>query len=432
MITKLKLLKNHQGFMKYFKNTSWLFAEKVVRMFVGLLVGIWLARYLGPGEFGLFSYVQSFVGIFIVVSTLGLDSIVVRELVKDDTKSDILLGTAFMLKLVGAGVAFLLLSFAMFFANNDAYTNLMIIIIASSMIFQAFNVIDFYFQSKVLSKYIVYVNFFSLLLSSLIKVILILYQAPLIAFVCMIVFDNIILSLGYIYVYKKQGYFLGKWRFDRYLAFQMLKDAYPLILAGVINSIYMRIDQVMIQNILDSVHVGYYAAAVKLSEGWYVVGLIVAKSLFPAIVNAKKISYTLYYERIQRLLLFLVAVSYILALFVYFMSDTIILFLYGKAYQLSSNVLVIHIFSAIFVYLGVVSGRWIINENKVKLDLYRNICAMILNIYLNMIWIDKYGIIGAAYASLVAYVFAFYLFDIFLKDTRKMFILKTKALLLWK
>ena len=78
---KLKSLKNHQGFMRYFKNTSWLFAEKILRMVVGLFVGVWVARYLGPDKFGLFSYAQSFVGLFTAIATLGLDGIVVRELV---------------------------------------------------------------------------------------------------------------------------------------------------------------------------------------------------------------------------------------------------------------------------------------------------------------------------------------------------------------
>ena len=88
MIAKFKSLQNHQGFMKYFKNTSWLFGEKILRMVVGLFVGIWVARYLGPEQFGLFSYSQSFVGLFIAIATLGLDGIVVRELVKDENRRD--------------------------------------------------------------------------------------------------------------------------------------------------------------------------------------------------------------------------------------------------------------------------------------------------------------------------------------------------------
>ena len=152
MIDKIISLKNHQGFMKYFKNTSWLFFEKILRMFVGLFVGIWVARYLGPERFGLFLYAQSFVGLFTAIATLGLDSIVVRELVKDETKAIEIIGTAFYLKLMGTILTLLILAVATYFTSNDRYTNLLVFIIASATIFQSFNVVDMYFQSKVLSK----------------------------------------------------------------------------------------------------------------------------------------------------------------------------------------------------------------------------------------------------------------------------------------
>ena len=155
MIARLTALAQHQGFRRYFANTSWLFAEKILSMVVSLLVGVWVARYLGPGRYGLFGYAQSFVGLFAVVATLGLDSILVRELVKDENKRDVLLGTAFRLKLLGAGAVILLLAVAVQFTSNDGYTNALIFIVASATIFQSFNVIDVYLQSKVLYKYVV-------------------------------------------------------------------------------------------------------------------------------------------------------------------------------------------------------------------------------------------------------------------------------------
>ena len=201
MIDKIISLKNHQGFMKYFKNTSWLFFEKILRMFVGLFVGIWVARYLGPERFGLFSYAQSFVGLFTAIATLGLDSIVVRELVKNESKSNELIGTAFYLKLMGSILTLLVLAIATYFTSNDRYTNLLVFIIASATIFQSFNVIDMYFQSKVLSKYVVFSNIISLFASSIVKIILIFIDAPLVAFAWAILSNRIVLSLGFIYFF---------------------------------------------------------------------------------------------------------------------------------------------------------------------------------------------------------------------------------------
>jgi O-antigen/teichoic acid export membrane protein len=414
--------------MKYFKNISWIFGERILRMFVGLFVGVWVTRYLGPEQFGILSYAQSFVGLFVVIATFGLDSIVVRDLVKNEYNANLLLGTAFWLKLSGAILVLVMLAVAVQFTSNTNLENLLIFIIAASTVFQSVNVIDFYFQSKVLSKYVVFINAFSLFFSTMIKILFILFEAPVIAFAFLILFDTFILALGYLYIYYYRKLSIKSWIFSVEQAKRLLKVSSPLIIAGVINSIYMRADQVMIKEILDVTQVGYYAAAARLSEVWFGIGVLICNSLFPAIINAKKVSEEFYYNRIYKLFKFLNVISFLLAICVYFLSDWIILTLYGEVYMDASPVLSIHIFSAIFVYFGVSSGRWLINEGKTYLSLYRNILGMIANIFLNVFLIKSMGIIGAAIASLIAYSMAFYVFDIFRKDTRKIFLLKTKSI----
>ena len=206
MITKFKSLLKHKGFIKYFKNTSWVLIEKIIRFTVGLFVGVWVARYLGPERFGLFSYAQSFVGLFTVIASLGLNGIVVRELVKNNNLNDEIIGTAFWLKLIAAFGVLLILAVAINFTSNDTYTNILIFIIASATIFQSFNVVDFYFQSKVMSKFVVYANIISLFLSSIVKIALILNEAPLLAFAWVILFDSFILACGFIYFYIKKKF----------------------------------------------------------------------------------------------------------------------------------------------------------------------------------------------------------------------------------
>jgi len=416
--------------MKYFKNTSWLFAEKILRMIVGLFVGVWIARYLGPEQYGLLSYASSFVGLFTILATLGLDNIIVRELVNDPIRRDELLGTAYWLKLIGAIIVLIMLGIAIQFVSNDTLTNTLIIIIASSTLFQTFNVIDFYFQSKVLSRYIVIANTSSFMLTSLIKILLIINNAPLVAFAIAGVIDSIVVTIGLIFFYFHQGLTPKQWTFQRKVANLLLKESAPLIFAGFISTMYMKIDQVMIKEMLNETAVGYYAVAVKLSEVWFSLGVILCNSLFPAIINAKKKSIYLYYTRIQRLFLLLIVLAYIVAGIVLFAADFIITNLYGTTFSAAADVLKIHIFSSIFVYLGVSSGKWLINENLTLLNLYRNIIALITNIVLNVYLIQTYGLVGAAYASLISYFVAFYLFDILRSDTRRIFMLKTSALLL--
>ena len=427
---KIETLKSHQGFMKYFKNTSWLFGEKILRMIVGLFVGIWVARYLGPEQFGLFSYAQAFVGLFTAIATLGLDGIVVRELVKDENRRDELVGTAFWLKVMGAFGVLAILAIAINFSSNDQYTNILVFIIASATIFQSFNVIDFYFQSKVLSKYIVYANIISLFISSIVKIALILNEASLIAFAWMVLFDSFVLACGFIYFYIKNNstFKIKNLTFSKATAVALLKDSWPLILSGIVISIYMKIDQVMIKEMLDSEAVGQYAAAVRLSEAWYFIPAVIANSLFPAIINAKKQSEELYYARLQKLYNMLVWMAIAIALPMTFLSAWIISLLYGSQYDEAGSVLMLHIWTGVFISLSVVSGKWYISENLAHLALYRNISGAIVNVGLNLWLIPLYGIQGAAIATLISYCMAGYLFDLSNKKTRKVFYQKTYTL----
>jgi len=430
MINRIKTLFKHQGFKKYFANISWLFAEKILRMIVGLFVGIWVARYLGPDKFGLLSYAQSFVGIFSAIATLGLDGIVVREFVKYPEKENELLGTAFILKLFGAFLTLIILYIAIHFTSNDRYTNILIFIIASATIFQAFNVIDMYFQSKVMSKYIVFTNSFTLLLSSFVKILLIFNKAPLIAFAGMVVFDSLVMSLGYIYWYlkvKKEIFFI---KFNIAIAKQLLKSSFPLILSSISVVLYMRVDQIMIKELLNNKAVGNYAVAVRLSEIWYFIPGIIINSIFPAIINAKKISEKLYYYRFQQLYKIMVILAILISFPISFFSNEIINILYGSQYNEASSVLKIHIWTSLFVFLGLVSSKWFIIEHIEKYSFYRTILGLLLNIILNIILIPIFKIKGAAIATLISQIFTAYIFDIFTIKTRNMFFIKTKALLL--
>lgn len=429
IFSKLNDLKQQQGFMRYFKNTSWLFAEKILRMVVGLFVGIWIARYLGPEQFGLFSYAQSFVALFATFAILGLDSILVRELVKDERKRDVLLGTAFVLKLIGATIVLSLLAFAVSLQDNDNLTNSLIFIIASSTIFQSFNVIDFYFQSKVLSKFVVFSNTASLLISSVVKVYLLVNEAPLIAFAYVTLFDAFVLACGFIYFYFKNQLSIFKWSIDIPTARILLKDSWPLIISSVLISIYMKIDQVMLWDMLGNEAVGQYAVAVRLSEAWYFIPMVIVSSLFPAIINAKQQNEELYYTRLQRLYDLMVWMAIAIALPMTFFSDWIIELLYGGQYNQSESVLMIHIWAGVFVFLGVASGKWLLSENLQIFSAINTAIGAVVNIGMNYILIPRIGIEGAAWATLISYFVAAYLCLLCWKKTRVNFMKLSKSLL---
>jgi len=405
-----------------------MFSEQALRIIAGLFVGIYVARYLGPEQFGVYSYAVAFVALFGVIAKLGLDGIVVRDLVNQPEKRDIYLGTAFWLKLIGTLLMLSTLAIAVRFTSNDSTTNLYIFIIASGLIFQSFAVVDSYFQSKVLSKYVSIAKLIQLSLSSVLKLYFIFIQADLFWFVLVSLIDQITLALALAVAYWRQkiGSFFR--RFDFGTAKAMLINSWPLILSGIAGILYMRIDQIMIKEMLGEREVGLYSAAVRLSEAWYFVPTIITTSVFPAIVNAKKISQELYQARLQNLYTALVWIAIAVAVPMTFLSDWLITFLYGDIYKDAGQVLIIHIWAGVFVSLGVASGSWFTSENLQQYAFYRTSSGAIINIILNLILIPMVGLIGAAIATVIAQSMAALFFDVVTKKTRMVFYMKLKTI----
>lgn len=423
----ISLLKN-QGLLRYSKNTSWLFIEKFIRMTVGVFLGVWVARYLGPNQFGLFSYAQSFVALFLGITTLGLDEIIIRELVKNNYKESIL-GTSFFLRLFGALILLILLWVSLYFSSEDNYTITLIFIIASSSIFQAFNVIDLYFQSEVKSKFVVIANMFSFSISSLFKISFIVLELPLITFAWLILIDNILLTFGYIYfLTKKSNIRFNKLKFKLKLGITLLKDSWPLIFNSIFIAIYMKIDQVMIKQILSETEVGHYAAAVKISEIWYFIPVVVSASFFPSILNSKKENHLLYESRIKALYFIMLWLSIFIGIVTFFLGEYLINILYGEQYKIASNILKVHIWSGIFVFIGVVSGKWLLAENLQKISMFNTAIGAILNILLNYYLLKKIGVLGAAWGTLISYFIAAYFALLFWKKSRPNFVLINKSI----
>lgn len=432
MLTIIRALKNHAGFIRYFKNTSWMIGEQFLRIISGLFVGIWVARYLGPEQFGLFSYVLAFTAIFGGIAKLGLDGIMVRELANHPEKRDTYLGTAFWLKILGAFIVMGLVAAIVPFTSNDATTNLFIFIIVAGLVFQSFEVVEFYFQSQVLAKIVSICKVIQLALSSIIKIYLVLTEAKLFWFILVTAFDALSLAISYFIAYKLRKNPAFYKHFDPSIAKQLLKDSWPLIFSAIVVMIYMRIDQIMIKEMLGEYEVGIYSAAVRLGEAFYFIPVLITTSLFPAILSAKNQSDKLYKQRLQWLYTFMVWFAIAIALPMTFLSDWLILLLFGQAYQEAGQVVMIYIWASIFVFLGMASGRWYIIENLQRFLLINTSIGAILNVGLNLIFIPKHGLIGAAYATLISYGIAIYLMNFIWKVSRSNFFMLSKSLLLFR
>jgi O-antigen/teichoic acid export membrane protein len=416
-----------QGFKRYFLNTSWILFERVIRIFVTFFVGIYVARYLGPERFGLLGYSLSIIALFASVATLGLDKIVIRNLVQNPERTSNIMGSAFILKVIASIFLLFIIYIFVQLTDSDNRTKFLIMILAISIFFQSFNVIDFYFESQVLAKFSSWANFGARLGSSIIKVWLIYTQAPLLWFAWAFVLENALFSFFLVIFYEVKKLRISRWRFKRKLAFGFLSDSWPLILSSLAIIVYLRIDQVMIKIILNNEAVGNYAVAVKISEAFYFIPFAITGSLFPAIIKSKQENNQLYTDRLQRLYDLMTCLGISIALPMTIFAEQLIGLLFGGQFPSAAGAFKIHIWACVFVFLGNACAKWFIAENLEKYFLYRSLSGALLNIILNLAFIPKFGINGAAFSTVISYFSATYLSMAFFKASRKNFWLATKS-----
>ncbi len=430
----LQQVLNHQGIRRYGANTLWLFAEQVLRMVAGFLVGVWVARYLGPEKFGLFSYALAFVFIFQGIAKLGLDGIVVRDLVREPEKRDVYLGTSFWLKLLGGVITFLIIAIILFIqsiltSNFFSETNIYILIIAFGIIFQSFEVIDFYYQAMVQAKYISIRRIIQLIFSSIIKICLVLIGADLIWFVLVSLFDIISLSIMGWLIYRSQGLPNFVRYFDIGIGKKLLRDSWPLLLSSVAVMIQARIDQVMLKQFVGLRELGNYVVALNIIEVLGFIPMILHQSLLPAVVNAREKSKEIYYNRLLNYYRLMFSLFLIVFIILFFYGDVIIISLYGDKYVIASQIISIMAFRIFFAYMGVAKSAFITTENLFRYSLITSIVGAILNVILNYILIQQFKIIGVILSSFISFFITIFLFDFFYSRTRINFILMMQAIL---
>jgi O-antigen/teichoic acid export membrane protein len=412
----------------YAQNTSWILTERLITMGISVIVVVYVARYLGPEEFGILNFALSCVAILSAFANLGLDDVVVRNLVLSPDETDSILGTAFTLKFIGfccfEGILILFVALAPIERTSAVF----ILIVSLSLLFQVYSVIDFYFQSKVAVRYSSLSKIVATLTGAAVRIALVIFQAPLAFFAAAFVLDSAVLAIFLAHAFKANYGKPIRVRFDSRLAVKMLNNSFPLMLSGLAIMVYMRIDQVMIKQLVSAEAVGIYSAAVRLSEAFNFIPIAICTSLFPAMLQSKNESETRFIGNLQRLYDMMVVLSVGISIPLAFLSDHIILFLYGAPYAQAAEVLRISVCGNIFVFLGVASGKWLMTENFTKHALLRTLYGAVVNILLNSFLIPSHGIYGAALATVVSQFVAAYAYDALNRDMRFCFWMKTKSL----
>lgn len=397
---------NSPALQRIVANVSWLFGDRILRLGVGMLVGVWIARYLGPAQYGVLSYAVAFVALFMPLVTLGMDSIVVRDLVKDPHRRSEIVGTVFVLRLVFAlGVSLMIFLISILMWPDDALMRSAVMIVACGLLFQSFEVIDLWFQSQVKSKYSVIAKSAAFVSVTAVRVLLLLFQAPVLAFVLATVVEAALGGLAMAVAFRRTGQSFAAWRFSKSTATMLLRECWPFLISGLAIMVYMRMDQVMLGGLSGAEQVGIYSAALRLSEVWYFIPMGIVSSAFPAIVMSKKESETVYLKRLQKLMTAMVAMAYAIAIPMTLVSTPLVKLLFGDAYAASGPVLAVHIWSGVGVFAAVTRESWVVTEDLGKFLVVVTIVGAIVNISLNYALIPSWGALGAAIATLVAYSF---------------------------
>ena len=418
----------HEGFKRYFANTGWMFFGQMFSMLVSFFIGAWVARYLGPGNFGLMSYSISFVSLFGFLVGFGVDSILSRELIKAPEKKDELLGTSFWMKLIGGLTAIIIINVISLFVNQDFLSRLLVFVFSFTFIFQSFNVISNFFQSQIISKKIVQVQIVVSLFSVLIKILFIYLNLGVVWITSVYLVDGIILAIGFVIIYYKKEKKLFKISIDKNILKTLLKDSLPLMFSVIALTVYGKIDQVIIGKMLNETAVGVYAVAVKISEVWYFIPGLICTSLFPAIINAKKTDIISYKKRMKALYSFLIYSGLFVSIIIFFFSGPVIRIVFGQDYIASIKISQIYAWSGVSMFLMTGFWTYLLSENYTKIYLFATIFGAVSNILLNIILIPVFGVMGSAYATLISYSLPPFSL-IFFRKTREQIFLAFKSII---
>lgn len=392
------------GFQKYLKNTTWMMGSRILSMAISFLATLFIARNLGPTNFGQLSYAVSFIGLFSFIASLGVDSVLYRDLIRKPEERLSMFGTAFSIKFAAGLVAGIVSVIFALFLTEDDVSKTLIFILAGTFILNPFQIISFEFQSRAESKYPSVITFIVTLILNALKIGVISSGKGVIYLALILLLEPILYAILYIYIYeRKSGESTSSWSFDRRYACSLLKDSSPFIVLNAFAMIYARVDQVFIKHMIDATAVGLYDSAVRLAEVWsFVPGIIVA-SVYPAIVHAKEISEDLYERRLAKLAFLLLILAIIIALPISLLASFIIKIVYGNAFIGAIPVLKIYVWANIGTFMGIFVTQYLMTENLRKILSFIAFFPMTTNVVLNILWIPEYGIQGAAYATLISY-----------------------------
>ena len=410
---------------KKFKiNLSWLLFDKLFRASANIFLTVFLARHLGPDNFGILNYLLAILFLFVSISSLGVNPVLVNEIVKKRRNSMPSLINSYYLRFLISLISYFLFLLIIYILNNNIIYHNYSLILGVIIILKSCEVLFSFFEAKSFSKYIVIsqsVGFFisaSIILFIVINAIdnIYIYYALVLDLVIVFILINI-----FYFIYFKNHFY----KFNFIIIKRLISKSLPVLISTLSILLYMRIDQIMIKEMINEYQLGIYSVSVRYIEIYHFIPKIIMISILPVILTSRN-----YYVKLLGINSVINKISLILIIFIFLSSDIVIPLIFSDTYIESINITKILSFSIFFVFLGVVNEHWYVTKNLQKFyALYVSFGAL-LNIILNYILISNFGLKGAAYATVLTYLIIIFFLDYFNKHTRE--VLKIKMLSIFK
>jgi O-antigen/teichoic acid export membrane protein len=385
-------------------NSGWLLLDRLLRLGLGILVGAWVARYLGPSNYGQLAYVMAIAAMFQATATLGLDGIVVRNISQQPEQTPRLLGTVLGMRLMAGALGWgATVAIVWMLRPGDDAAVMLAAIFGSALVLFAAEVVDLWFQSQSRSRITVRPRVTAYVAVAALKLALVFTQAPLWAFAAAVPCEAALVALALWLAYRKSAC-NGPWAWNGQLAGRMLRESWPLLLSAMSVMIYMRIDQIMLSELAGDTALGLYSVILPFSQAWHVVPLTLCASALPRLAQLREQDESAYWRRLAQLTAALAWAGIAAAALTAGLAPWLVDLLLGPSFAPAAEVLRWHALTNVFVFLGVAQGLAIVSDRTPFVALAKTLSGVVVSIAMNWLLIPQWGAVGSAWAAVTSYM----------------------------
>lgn len=412
---------------KNLANASWIIGCRIVQALLGIVISMLTARYLGPSNFGVINYAAAVVAFVTPITKLGLTHVLVQEFVYSPESEGKTLGSSLVLSLITSVFCIIgVISFACITNAGETETIIVCALYSLILVANALELVQYWFQAKLISKYTSVVSVIAYLVISIYKIILLITESSVYWFAVSSAIDHLLIGFVLLAIYKKKS--AQKLSFSWETAKRLFSKSKFFIVSSMMVTIFAQTDKIMLKLMIDDAATGIYSAASACAAMTSFVFAAIIDSMRPTIVENKKHGSANYELNMRRTYAIIIYLALAQSLSMTLLAKPIIMILYGSEYLSSVSVLSIIVWQATFSYMGSVRNVWILAEEKQRYLWIINLSGALTNVVLNFVLIPKLGVEGAALASVITQIFTNFIIGFIIKPIRKNNALMLKSL----